>query len=436
MDRQLSKKQRPNIDKSHLSPEDRLAFERVAALLQKPLSELYEENPHNTGMVVRTGELCPTGDLMYTNLQPSSVLTTEWETVDGWQQDIDYGEIDNYVSHPNQPCSRPSGTIIEEESPNDVTFNPRTSKTSQTPAVQIWGREGNGYFDISNQAGASHHRIPSLSHEATADEPWVDVPTDFLTQSNLQDGMVDNPEIVTISKGTGGQRPAKETATPTQDDRSASNARDPRHGQDTVNQTPIRRSYSPCGDLLDSDENEPIFEQDWEGLDIPQVSGSESQLVSSAATTKSGSYITKLAKPQENFEKTSLIDNPNTKSVMWVSVDLNAKEFSAQKPQRRGPFLDQQLREETSSTRKLKACVRCRMQKIRVSIHHSTALNTKFDQYSAKSTPTIQAAFARHARPSRSRKYTRSRAFVTSSQRAPFIVLERLQDWNLPLGGQ
>ena len=43
------------------------------------------------------------------------------------------------------------------------------------------------------------------------------------------------------------------------------------------------------------------------------------------------------------------------------------KPTSVSRPQRRGGFRDQRRREETAETRKLKACVRCRMQKIRVS---------------------------------------------------------------------
>jgi hypothetical protein len=201
-----------------------------------------------------------------------------------------------------------------------------------------------------------------------------------------------------------------------------------------MDQTPSRRSPSARSDSLNSTGNEPLVGVDWEKLDIPQVSGSGSQVISSATTTQSD--WTLLEKPHENFEKTFLLDNSNSKSVKWVSEDSNGKELSSQKPQRRGPFMDQQQREETSSTRKLKACVRCRMQKIRVSIPHLTTLNTKFDQYSAKSTPTTQAVFARHAKPSRSRKSTRFRAFGTSSPSARFIVLEKLQDWNLPFGGQ
>ncbi|PMD55147.1 uncharacterized protein K444DRAFT_538366 [Hyaloscypha bicolor E] len=69
-----------------------------------------------------------------------------------------------------------------------------------------------------------------------------------------------------------------------------------------------------------------------------------------------------MVRPSKKHE-TVLLDNSNPKSVTWVSTDSTGKELSPKK--KRGPFQDQQLREQTSDTRKLKACVRCRMQKIR-----------------------------------------------------------------------
>lgn len=49
-------------------------------------------------------------------------------------------------------------------------------------------------------------------------------------------------------------------------------------------------------------------------------------------------------------------------------VSFNPLELSADATrQKRGPFRNDQLREETNKTRQLKACVRCRMQKTRVS---------------------------------------------------------------------
>jgi hypothetical protein len=309
IDRPPSKKRLP-IDKSRLSIADQQAFERVAALLQKPLSELYEENPHNTSLGAAAEDSYVAGDAVYTNSQSWSTPTTQWGSSDRWPQDIDCGEIDNFdISHPNRPWTRSSGIVLEEEGHTDIAFNQWTDKIGQTQAVQLEDREDNGSRDVLNQAEL--RRSTSWSHEPTPDEPWVGVPTDFLTQ------------------------------------------------------TPSHRSPSARSDSLNNTENEPLFGLDWEKLDRPKVSGGGSQVIPSATTTQSD--WTLLEKPHENFEKTFLLENSNSKSIKWVSGDSSGRELSLQKPQRRGPFMDQQLREETSSTRKLKACVRCRMQKIRVS---------------------------------------------------------------------
>ena len=45
-DRHPPKRHRSSIDQSLLSEEDQLAFARVASLLQKPVSELYDDNLH------------------------------------------------------------------------------------------------------------------------------------------------------------------------------------------------------------------------------------------------------------------------------------------------------------------------------------------------------------------------------------------------------
>jgi hypothetical protein len=436
MDRPPSKKPRSHIDTSHLSLADRQAFERVASILNKPLSELYEDNPHNKSMGTRrTVDIPRVGDVAHTELQSWAVPTTQWEAMNSWQQGIGGGEIDDYVSvNPNRPWTGPSEAILTKESPIDLAFNQWTDTISQTPAMRIGSRGHSGDSGILDQVGL--RRSPSWSHEATAEEPWVGVPTDFLTQTSLQDKVIDDTELATLLQSTGGERSANSSAVGTQDDRSALNAHCSRQGVDLIDRTSSRLSSSTSSDLLDGDENGALFEQEWEDLEMPQGSGSGSQLASSAETTISGWSLIELTKAHDCFEKTSHLDNSNSKFVKWIPADSSSKEPSSQRPQRRGPFQDQQLREETSSTRKLKACVRCRMQKIRVSVHYSTPLNSRIDQYSAKSTPTTQTVFAGHVRPSPSRKSTRFHAFGTSSQSARFIASERPQDWNLPLGGQ
>jgi hypothetical protein len=60
------------------------------------------------------------------------------------------------------------------------------------------------------------------------------------------------------------------------------------------------------------------------------------------------------------------VDSPNTSDQMLHSSSPVGN-WDIVKHPGRSPFTDKNLRDETSATRKLKACVRCRMQKIRVS---------------------------------------------------------------------
>jgi hypothetical protein len=62
----------------------------------------------------------------------------------------------------------------------------------------------------------------------------------------------------------------------------------------------------------------------------------------------------------------------------FVSIDPHQQPTSA-RPQRRGPYQDRERQEETSRTRGLKACVRCRMQKIRVRISLNTTSGSDID---------------------------------------------------------
>jgi len=354
MDTQASKKPRPRIDRTHLSPADQLAFERVAALLNKPLSELYEENPHNTGMETSSApvDLCPAENAMYTGLQSWPIPVMQLHALGGWKQGISCGEIDNRVSQRSGPWSRPSGIILGEESLTDIAFNQSPENISQAPDFQLGSRKNHGDSDITDHWGL--RRSPSWLHEATADEEWVGVPTDFLTQANFQDGMIGNTEQATILSNVAGEEPTKVTAIPHQYDLS----RGQRQEQDTMDRTSNRPSPSTSNDLFDSNENRSMFDLDWEdlqNLEMPQASSGKSQLASSAEATTSGWSI--IESPGETF----LPDNSNPKSVEWVPMDPSGKELPSKKPQRRGPFLDQQLKEETSSMHFLTSCFLSRM---------------------------------------------------------------------------
>jgi hypothetical protein len=107
----------------------------------------------------------------------------------------------------------------------------------------------------------------------------------------------------------------------------------------------------------DSDESSEISEsetnlldtQPWESVQITSVSAVE-------ASDSTDADFLWLENIEENDEDSSQVTRINKTS--------NRRESTGQ--QSRGPFTNQILRNETSATRKLKACVRCRMQKIRV----------------------------------------------------------------------
>ena len=359
IDRQPSKRPRPHVDKSNLSLEDQLAFERVARIMNKPLSQLFEENPNHTIVGPRNNILdqYPAEEIMYAGPQPWPTPTMQWANMDEWQHQNGSREVDNLAFQPNGPCIQASGTIFEEESLGDVNFNQWTHNIGQTPARNAESKEDNGHTESPNQR---IHRSNSWSHEATADEPWVAVPTDFLIQTSLQDEGIDNTDTEARLEDTGGERPTQGSTIPMQDDQSAFGTRLLKQNWNTTDRTLNHLSSSPSSNLIDSDG----VELDWEELKMPQVSGSGSQLPSFADTATNGWSMIELSKPHDTFP----LDKSNPKSLKWVSTDSSGKELSSQKPQRRRAFQDQQLREETSITRRLKACVRCQRQKIRVSV--------------------------------------------------------------------
>lgn len=319
IDKQPSKRSRPPTDMSRLSPEDRLAFERVAAILNKSLSELYDENPQHTSVGPRGTVVDPFqgGDPILAGPEPW-LSTSHWQEMNGWQQDF----TDKPTPQSNGPPAQSSGSVFEETEDSVYQWS---EQTSQGPSTRVGGREN----------------TPPASSEN-----WFSVPTDFLTQAYHQDGITDNR---TSLERPGVEPAAKDCVTPSRYDRSTSKGSPT---QDRI--AAYGYPFSP---------NAPDSDLEWVDLKASQDSGVGSHSTSFGDPATSEWSMIELANPQETF----VLDKSNPKSVTWVPADSTGKELSPRK--KRGPFQDPQLREQTSDTRKLKACVRCRMQKIRVSVH-------------------------------------------------------------------
>jgi hypothetical protein len=234
-----------------------------------------------------------------------------------------------------------------------------------------------------------------------------------------EDRMIDDTGA--SSSSTSVTQAIKASPVISRDDRLTSNGTFPRQDHDATD-----GPSTPSRALFDSE----VVEPGWVDVKPSQDSGYGSQPTSSEDAATSECSLIESTKTHNSF----LLDNPNPKSVKWVSPESTGKELSPRK--KRGPFQDQHLREETSDTRKLKACVRCRMQKIRVSVFLMERIELPAYENSAAPTPMIQVGFARHVKMFRSRKSTRFRACGTSLLNVPYIEPEKLQEWNLLSDGQ
>lgn len=307
-----------------LSPDDRQAFERVARILNKPLAQIYEDNQQHTNVRQNGTVLDPRQeeDAMYAG-QQTWLPTTQWQE-NGWQPDFGGGGMHNL--HTNGLSAPSSGSMFEEENGDSLFQWPE--HTSQGPVAQTGGG-GNTTPDGSNNWSFS-------------------VPTEFLPRVDHEDRMIG--DIGPRSSSTGVTQAIKASTSLSRDDRLTSNGTFPRQDQDAID-----GPSTPSRALFDSE----VIEPGWVDVKPSQDSGYGSQPTSSEDAATSEWSMIESTKTHNSF----LLDNPNLKSVKWVSPDSTGKELSPRK--KRGPFQDQHLREETSDTRKLKACVRCRMQKIR-----------------------------------------------------------------------
>jgi len=114
-------------------------------------------------------------------------------------------------------------------------------------------------------------------------------------------------------------------------------------------------------DRSDTDDSaQALGSEQWEKIEAPGPSNIEGQLSTSVGTSSSEWTLLEIPPTHEPVEESA---GPSSFEWMPAGSDTTT---SVSKPQRRGPFRDKQLRQETSNTRKLKACVRCKMQKIRV----------------------------------------------------------------------
>ncbi|KAF8859195.1 hypothetical protein BDZ45DRAFT_367421 [Acephala macrosclerotiorum] len=316
IEQQPSKRPRPRIVKSRLSSEEHRAIETVAKLLNKPVSEFYDEDLHDTSVGTEStlADERPPEDVVYADPEPWPVSEVQWQPTDAWQQDVGGDELDGSASQLTGPWTQPSGMPFDESYSTAANFNQWSQGNSQISAIHLV----DGRYDTIVEGRI--YRSPGWSHDATSDEPWLAVPTGFLDRASYEEGLIDS---------SGGGKSPGMIAVPPQEFCSTSRARGPRQDAETKDRSPNQSSSSPPSDLLGSDD----IDQDWEDLK-PQEPSSMGQLAPLAKNTTSSWTMTELPKPYQTF----LLDKSAPKSVEWALVDLSGEGASSQRPQRRGPF--------------------------------------------------------------------------------------------------
>ena len=337
-DRQPPKRHRSSIDQNLLSAEDQLAFARVASLLQKPVSELYDDSYGNSSGTFPDEILAPRDQSQDWNAH-------HWENTDIWLPGNT--EANNVAFGPNQQWA-PALNITETGNTRGVDFT-------------HWTNDGvhESTQDGLNRGGTypGPRRSSSWSHEPTTAEPWISLPTSFLPEASFPHATTTHSEDFglpksnsiyhsTVSGGSGAEPKFTD---------SEANLHSTAQDQFAVPSS-LRAPL-----IVHPDETDLLSGLEWERVGKPQFS----DIQSSPPTSDSGWALIASNKAQNGIPRNPA-NNADTDSIQWVSVHSKGTK-TLQKAVRRGPFLDPQLREETSNTRKLKACVRCRMQKIRVS---------------------------------------------------------------------
>jgi hypothetical protein len=111
-------------------------------------------------------------------------------------------------------------------------------------------------------------------------------------------------------------------------------------------------------------ENNLLDAQAWENVSLAPVD----QFATSADSGGSDYIWIEECEESQAVQPRPQVDALNVVASQWIQGTSNPKAGGSSRQKSRGPFQDQHLRNETSNTRKLKACVRCRMQKVRVRI--------------------------------------------------------------------
>lgn len=351
-----------------LAPADREAFERVASVLGKPIYELWKDAPPATNVSATTPLDIPGQNERATgqDLKTTEVPTFQPQMGHVQGHPMNGDQFHGFTGSATVTTSDRILTSFDQElSYNYEPFNLQTpgfapqdmdsqSRSNYTGNVRNKGHMGLGHtgswtdgFELDPEPWTGLQGAALVPSTSTISQEWMGHNSSPLIFPSGSDPVIDaGASTITFS-----------TENP--------------EGSEQVNHTRlatannILHGSSPSSDeLLAIDDGEPQFDT-WENLQL-QPLDTGTQLPSSAGTSSSEwSWIEK-PESEDGPERRPRIEKFKLNSLEWISSPVTSKEFPPRKQQRRGPFQDKQRQQETSETRRMNACVRCRMQKKRV----------------------------------------------------------------------
>jgi hypothetical protein len=179
-------------------------------------------------------------------------------------------------------------------------------------------------------------------------------------------------------------------------------------------------------------ENNLLDAQQWENVSLAPVD----QFATSAGSNGSDYIWIEESEESQAVQPKAQVDALNAVASQWIQDDNNPKARGSTRQKSRRPFQDQHLRTETSNTRKLKACVRCRMQKVRVRVLRSVRIYNRAYCHSVELMRTIRTVYVRPAKQFPNNEFTLFLVPDTRSRNAHCTEPENLQAWSLPSDGQ
>jgi hypothetical protein len=302
-----------------LGAQDRLTLERAAALLNVSIHELLQ-NRTNPPATARTA--------------PPLSVTTEPEAGHWPQQDPQPSGTHNWSAGSQVPSS-----LNHDDSPMNF---PGMGTVRDIGHLSLFVID-----DISDVDSTAHHH----GSDYQMLPPGMASGSSFAFQepNNIHDslGPFGNANDYTALSGPGQRRYVEPL-------------------NRTAEMGPARDQESSSQDSEDENESSRLDAESWENIPIIDP------LATSAGTNASEMFWLDDQEAVQSEGIRSRQDSSGDSKALsqWISHDGGSVSPSSARQKSRRPFQDESLRQETSKTRGLKACVRCRMQKVRVREFH------------------------------------------------------------------